>query len=116
METRRWQDGVMLALGAWLFLSPFVLSYSDLTGMAALNSYILGIGVALFALIALIKPQMWEEWVNLVLGIWLILAPLILGFRDETVATVNHFVAGLLVAADALWAMYPKFTHRAVSK
>jgi hypothetical protein len=112
-KERRWQDGVMLVLGLWLIVSPFFLSYVDLTGMAALNSYVFGIGIAIFAIIALAKPQAWEEWVNLVLGIWLIVAPIVLGFRDETTATINHFVVGLLVGADALYAMYPRFTRKA---
>jgi len=115
MKDRRWQDVAMLVLGAWLIVSPFVLLYPDYTGYAALNSYLLGLGVIVFAAIALYKPQMWEEWVNLVLGAWIIVAPLVLGFRDDTIATVNHFIVGLLVAADALFAMYPRFT-RTVSK
>ncbi len=113
MKDRRWQDIVMLVLGAWLIVSPFVLQYPDYTGYAAMNSYILGAGVIVFAAIALYMPQMWEEWVNLVLGAWLIISPLVLGFRDDTVATVNHFIVGLLVAADALFAMYPRFTKTA---
>jgi hypothetical protein len=106
----------MLVLGAWLIVSPFVLSYADLVGMSALHSYLLGSAVALVALIALIKPQVWEEWLNLVLGIWLIVAPLVLGFRDETAATVNHFVVGLLVVADAIWAMSPSLKGRIAAK
>lgn len=113
MTDRRWQDWVMLVLGLWLILSPFVLGYPDYTGIAAMNSYILGIAVAVFAIAALIRPQMWEEWVNLVLGLWLIIAPLVLGFRAETVAVANHFIVGLLIAGDAFWAMYPRFTRKA---
>ncbi len=113
MKDRRWQDIVMLVLGAWLIVSPFVLQYPDYTGYTAMNSYILGIGVIVFAAIALYMPQMWEEWVNLILGAWLIISPLVLGFRDDTVATANHFIVGLLVAADALFAMYPRFTRTA---
>lgn len=114
MGKRRWQDTAMVALGLWLIVSPFVLSYSDYAGMAALNSYLIGAGVTLFAAIALARPEMWEEWVNLVLGAWLIIAPIALGFRADTVATANHFIVGLLVAGDALWVMFPRLTRRAL--
>ena len=52
MKNRRWQDIVMLVLGAWLIVSPFVLQYPDYTGYAAMNSYILGIGVIVFGALA----------------------------------------------------------------
>jgi hypothetical protein len=104
----------MLVLGLWLLVSPFVLGFTDSTGLAALNSYVLGVGVMVFAAIALYRPQMWEEWTNLVLGAWLIVAPIVLGFRSEVVPTVNHFVVGLLIAGDALWVMFPRFTRKAM--
>jgi ABC-type molybdate transport system permease subunit len=113
MKDRRWQDVAMLILGFWLVLSPFILQYADLTGIMSLNSYVFGFAVVVFAAIALYRPQMWEEWVNLVLGIWLILSPLVLGFRDETVATANHFIVGLLIVIDAMSTMLPRRTHRA---
>jgi hypothetical protein len=109
----RWQDAVMLVLGLWLIASPFFLSYTDLAGIAALNSYIFGAAIALLAIVALAKPGMWEEWVNLALGVWLIVSPVILGFSHDTVASVNHFVIGILVGADALSAMYPRFPRKA---
>jgi hypothetical protein len=112
MKDRRWQDVAMMILGFWLVLSPVVLQYADLTGIASFNSYVFGLAVVLFAAIALYRPQMWEEWVNLALGIWLILSPLLLGFRDETVATANHFIVGLLIVIDAMSAMLPRQTRR----
>jgi hypothetical protein len=113
MKDRRWQDVAMLVLGLWLIVSPFVLQYPDTLGIAALNSYVFGFGVMLFAAIALIKPQMWEEWTNLVLGIWLIVAPVVLGFKTETDATANHLLIGLLIVIDALSVMVPRYTRKA---
>jgi hypothetical protein len=113
MKDRRWKDTAMLILGLWLIISPFILPYADYAGIAALNSYILGVGVTVFAAIALARPQMWEEQVNLILGVWLFVAPFVLGFQAETAPMVNHLVVGLLIAGDALWAMYPRFTRKA---
>ena len=107
MQTKRWQDWVMLILGVWLFVSPFWMpAYASTTSVAAWNSYILGVLVVIFAWSAIARPQPWEEWVNLVLGIWLIIAPFVLAFyRGEPGAAWNQVVLGILIGADAIWAL-----------
>lgn len=114
MKDKRWQDWVMLAFGVWLIVSPFILPYISYTGMAAWVSYLFGIAVAAFAIVALFYPRMWEEWVNLVLGIALIAMPFLLQYStEEVLATRNHFILGILIAADALWVMLQQFpTHK----
>lgn len=111
----RWQDWFNLVLGAWLIVAPFV--GIGVTGdVAAWNSYVAGAAVAIFALAAIARPQLWEEWVNLVIGLWLILAPFALGFTDQTAPMWNQIVIGLLIGADALWAAVqysPRRTHHA---
>ncbi|MEN2982872.1 MAG: SPW repeat protein [Thermus sp.] len=44
----------------------------------------------------------WQDWVNLVLGVWLILSPWLLGFSGLTNATWNAILVGILVGALAL--------------
>lgn len=105
MNEKRWQDWLMLVLGVWLFFSPFILQFTSYTAMAAWNSYILGIAVAAFAVIALVAPRMWEEWTNLVLGAWLVVAPFLLGYSGESTAAWSHVIVGIVIAADAIWAM-----------
>jgi hypothetical protein len=106
METKRWQDWIMLAFGVWLIISPFILSYTSYTGIAAWNSYLFGVAVAAVAIVALFYPKMWEEWVNLALGIGLIVSPFLLQYiNEEVMATWNHFTLGFLIAADAIWAV-----------
>jgi len=106
MKAKRWQDWVMLVFGAWLFLSPFVPGYGSLSGIAAWNSYILGVAVAVFAVWALADLRKWEEWVNIVLALWLILAPFVLRFyQTEAVAAWNQIILGALIGADAIWAL-----------
>jgi len=100
----RWQDWVNLIFGVWLFISPFTLGYQSVGGVAAWNSYILGVAVAVFAIWALSQPRVWEEWVNLVLGIWLIISPFVLGFTGDSAALWNNIILGILVGGDALWA------------
>ncbi len=107
MRTQRWQDWVMLVLGAWIFFSPFWMTgYASNSSVAAWNSYILGALVALFAAIALARAQRWEEWVELGLGAWLVISPFVLMFySSENGAAWNQIIVGVLIAADAIWVL-----------
>lgn len=100
---QRWQDWINLILGVWVFLSPFF--GIGAIGVAAWNAWIFGIVVAVVSIWALSQPQMWEEWINMVVGVWLIISPFVLGYTEFTGAMWNHIVVGLVVGGDALWAM-----------
>ena len=101
---QRWQDWVNLILGVWLFITPFIFGMISATGTVAWNGYIFGTIVAALSIWALVQPRPWEEWTNLVVGIWLILSPFVLGFTTETAAMWNHLIVGIIVGVDALWA------------
>ena len=51
------------------------------------------------------KFKHWQDPVNAVLGVALVLSPWILGFSDETFAMSNAVVIGLALVATALGAM-----------
>lgn len=53
-STRRWQDQVILLLGLWLFVSPFVLGY-DSSSAIALSVVIFGAPIAVLAAFDLYK-------------------------------------------------------------
>ncbi|GGM95528.1 hypothetical protein GCM10007092_06270 [Thermus composti] len=97
----RWQDWANLVLGVWLILSPWLLGYSG-TPAALWNAVLIGIVVGFMALLHLRGGPMWEEWLNVLLGVWLILSPWILGFSGMANATWNAVIVGLLVGALAL--------------
>src|SRR3954462_15060849 len=105
MQTKRWQDCVMLVVGVWLFLSPFwMAAYASSSNAAAWNAYVMGALVVAFSWAALVNRRMWEEWVNLAVGVWLIIAPFVLAFYAGQVgAGWNQIIAGLIVAIDAAW-------------
>ena len=100
---KQWQDWIILAFGMWLLCSPWWLQYftgrpyTDQTA-ASWNSILFGLAVVFFAIWALTLPQKWEEWINLVLGLWLIASPWALGFDAYTTATVNMLVVGGVIA------------------
>lgn len=102
----RWQDAVALLLGAWLFAAPFVVDYGPLSEPAAWNSYLAGIAVVIASAWALRAPEDWEEWVNIVLGAWLVIAPFVLGFYPGLAAAAwNEVIVGLLIGGDAMRAI-----------
>ncbi|TFU14942.1 SPW repeat protein [Thermus tengchongensis] len=98
---QRWQDWANLVLGVWLILSPWLLGFSG-TPAAMWNAVIVGAVVGLMALMHLRGGPLWEEWVNVILGIWLILSPWILGFSGMGNAMWNALIVGVLVGILAL--------------
>lgn len=102
MIVRRWQDWANQALGSWLFVSPWLLSYG---GAAAWNAWVLGAGIVVFALIAAYMPKTWEELINTLLGVWLVVSPFALGFSEPKRVALHTVIVGLLVTAFAVWAM-----------
>jgi hypothetical protein len=116
VRSDRWRDWVMLALGAWLFLSPWILGFTVAPAegeavasgfaAAAWNAWILGVVIAALAIWAALKFAEWHDWANGVLGVWLVVAPWILGFAAQTAALWNHVVVGLLIIALAAWELW----------
>ena len=102
--TKRWQDAVNLLLGLWLFISPWALQYAD-AQTAAWNAYVMGTAIAVFAAVAVYMPKVWEELINIVCGVWLVISPCALGFASNRSVAANAMVVGLLSIGFAVWAM-----------
>lgn len=102
MKTRRWQDWLILIAGVWLIFSPFYLDSYAVAGGAALNCVAVGVLLVAASWMALVRPRSWEEWVNIVLGVWLVVAPFVLGFEDVAAVTLNHIAVGAIVVGDAM--------------
>jgi hypothetical protein len=99
-------DVANLVLGAILFISPWLFAFE--AGAASQNAIISGVVIALLSIAALTAFAVWEEWLNLIVGLWVIVSPWILGFVATTAMTV-HLIIGLIVAVLAaveLWLMY----------
>lgn len=107
-----WRDWLMLVLGAWLLVSPWLLGFAGAESTMILwNAVIVGVAVVVFAVAVLSKTQVWEEWVLLALGAWLILSPFLLGYAGVTTALWNSVIVGLLVGADSVWSLIVMLGH-----
>ena len=54
--------------------------------VAAWTAWVSAVVIGALAVAAIVAFTEWEEWVNLALGIWVVLAPWILGFTGVTYA------------------------------
>ena len=67
-----------------------------------------GVVIAVLAVAALAAFAVWEEWLNLIVGLWTLIAPWVLGFQVNRTAMTVHVVVGILVAVLAaieIWIM-----------
>jgi len=110
-------DVANLILGAFLFLSPWIFGFE--AGVASQNAHVAGIVIAVLAIAALAAFAVWEEWLNLLVGLWTLVAPWVLGFQGNATATTIHVIVGAIVAVLAaveLWIMYRHPPHLPASR
>jgi hypothetical protein len=90
--------------GVWLIVSPFVLGYAT-RPVAMWVTIVVGIIVLVLAWIRAAKPErhVGLSWVNLLLGIWLIVSPFALTYATFARATWNDVVLGAVVVILAIW-------------
>ena len=103
MEGKRGQDLINLILAVCLFVSPWIVGFAAET-TAAYNAWIVGVVLGVLAVATLSVFAEWEEWVNVVLGLWLIVSPWLLGFVANANAMATHVDLGVLVVAASAWA------------
>jgi hypothetical protein len=93
-------------VGAWLIASPWVLGYSgELTPM--LNTVFPGAVLVAAELANVEGHERAEEWVDVFVGLWLVVSPFLFGFDSSKPAAVNSVAAGALTILFAGWALSP---------
>jgi hypothetical protein len=102
------QDWINLICGVLLFVSPWALGFSgDL--MAARTAWVGGAIIFIMSVAALAQFAEWEEWVALVVGVLVIIAPWVLGFATVHVAMWSCVVLGAVVVLSSIseiWAVH----------
>jgi hypothetical protein len=101
-----WQDWTNVVIGLWLAVAPWLLGTAaqENRNMIA-NCVISGLLIAAFALWAVYsKGEQWQEWVVILLCLWLFIAP---GTFRYTVPLItwNNVIVGLAVGTFALWSL-----------
>jgi SPW repeat-containing protein len=105
-------SGLDVLAGIWLLISPFVLAFrshggafnSNVTG-AVTNDVVLGIVIGLLALYRTFNAanNVWVSWLNVLLGIWVLISPWVVGFSSMRIAMTNNVIMGIIVIILAGW-------------
>lgn len=111
MSKIRWRretilDVYNLALGAFLLVAPWLFSYAYESAKA--DDWVSSAIVIASSAEALVAFAEWEEWVGIVVGLWVLASPWLLGFQHAKAMPVNVAV-GLAIAfmsALELWLIH----------
>ena len=99
------QEWTNLICGVLLFISPWALGFvGDMT--AARTAWIGGVVIAVMGVAALVQFAEWEDWIALIVGVLMIIAPWVLGFAAMTYAAGTFVVLGLIVAIVSFWEIW----------
>jgi hypothetical protein len=95
-----------LYLGGFLSQAPIMLGFES--GPENVNAHLVGVAIIGLAIAAIFAHLDLEEWLNLALGLWLVVSPWVLHFESGA-AKDTHVIVGILVAGLAaleLWIMH----------
>ena len=74
-----------LCFAAFLLVSPWIFAYAQKN--ARIDILVSSAAVAVTAISAIIAYANWKEWLNVLLGTWLIVSPWVLGFAHTRPCT-----------------------------
>ena len=113
---RPWEDWLGMGLGALVVFSPWALAAEDLA--ITLNALAIGVMIYSVSALELKLVEVWEDWLNLSLGLWLVSAPWTLGYSDQSALAAAHHTLGALVVALATLQLWQDLrpARRTVSK
>ena len=115
MKKQHWQDGVSFLAGFWIFFAPWIVGPP--AGALAIGDHVVvGILLILFAITGLAEFRLWKEWVNILLGIWLLITPWFLHSRGGTALSWNVAVCGAVVIVCACWALSAERGRKPLAK
>lgn len=103
-RSRRGSSLVNVLLGVWIIISPFALGLH--APKAVWSNVVTGALVGILAIIRWGYGQPGWSWLNLFLGIWLVISPFVLVLSG--LAMWNDVILGIIVAAFALTNTYSK--------
>lgn len=96
-------DFYAAAFGLFLFASPWLFAYVSET--VRVEIWASGAAIAAIAIAAIVAFSDWEEWLNLLLGIWLVISPWVLGFVHTRAMHVSILIGAMVafIAGLELW-------------
>ena len=96
---RRREDIASLVIGVMVIISPLFIG-ETYQAAVYVSAGLAGCMIAALALLEMVSLRRWEEVLEIAFGVWLVIAPVTLGYGGMT--ATFHMVAGALVVALAL--------------
>ncbi|HVC35761.1 MAG TPA: SPW repeat protein [Chloroflexota bacterium] len=98
-------SGLSVLAGLWEIAAPFALGYANLLAPTT-DAVVVGALVLVLAAIRSIGAdrETWLSWVVAALGLWLVLAPFVLGYDVLTSPTSNDVGIGIVIFTLGTWA------------
>jgi hypothetical protein len=107
---RTWEDWCGMLLGALIVASPWfpIQDHSPIVERQTMILNTVAIGLVVFGLSQLeyVALQRWQEVATILVGLWLIVSPLVLGYSGEGFLRVYHTglgAAAVLLGVLQLW-------------
>jgi hypothetical protein len=90
---------INLIVGIWLIIAPFGLSAAGVANAWAVNDIALGILLIVLSwwMLGALTAPAGAAWFEVVCGIWLIIAPFVLGYQGTRAAMSNNAICGIIV-------------------
>jgi hypothetical protein len=96
----------MVVIGIWVASAPVTLGYSS-AAVAMRNDLIVGVAVVILAAASALTVNensiRTMDWIIAAMGLWLVLAPLLLGYSVVAAALWSDLIAGVLILTLSLW-------------
>ena len=102
-QHRRWEDVTMMLLGAAILVSPMFFETLDNTTVIAVTALV-GAAIVVLAGLEQLALRRWEEYLALMLGVWMIVSPFALDYAGPL--RIWHVVLGaavVLLAVLEIW-------------
>ncbi len=98
----RWASGINILAGLWVLISPWLFHYNtDTTAMWI--SVVVGVVIAILAAIRFSgNGPVGLSWINLILGIWVIISPWVIGYSANSSAMWDHIIVGIIIGILAI--------------
>ncbi len=108
MRTGKTLSWLVALVGLWQLISPFMLGYSTI-GSASSDAVIFGIVLIILGLWAALSNNAYRDqtldWINAIVGLWLIISPFALGFSGlSPIAMGDFIIVGIIVVILGVWA------------
>jgi len=108
-EHRGWEDLFSALCGVLIILSPG-LAGGDVGVAAMISAGLAGVIITMLALLDLMDHQRWEELLELICGLWVVVSPLVIGYGGAL--RLSHYLLGAIVVLLALLELWQDSRHR----